>query len=112
MVRAKQNPCVNRGRAFVPDRRNARHQPYCGAATCRAASRRDSQARWLAKNPEYHRGPEAVTRVRTWRQDHPGYRRGTRAPAAEAAPTPPLQDFLNAQPAVLIGLIAYIWGSR
>lgn len=144
MGREKQDPCVNCGRAFVADRRNARHQRYCGAAACRAASKRASQARWLAKNPDYHRGPEAVARVRAWRQDHPGYSRGTRAPAAEAArqatlpfepdasaplpaeaellvkpscnaagadPTPPLQDFLNAQPAVLIGLISHIWGS-
>jgi hypothetical protein len=49
--------------AFAPDRRNARRQRHCGAAACRAASKRASQARWLAKNPDYHRGPEAVARV-------------------------------------------------
>lgn len=73
MGREKQDPCVNCGRAFVPDRRNARHQRYCGAAACRAASKQASQARWLAKNPDYPRGPEAVARVHAWRQDHPGY---------------------------------------
>ena len=144
MGREQQDPCVNCGQAFVPDRRNARHQCYCGAAACKAASKRASQAKWLAKNPDYHRGAEAVARVKAWRQEHPGYSRRKRAPLAESAiqetllfepdisvplPTeaaqpvkkscnaseielaPPLQDFLNAQPTVLIGLIAHIWGS-
>jgi len=31
--------------------------------------------------------------------------------ALEPAPRVPLQDFLNAQPLVLVGLIAHIWGS-
>jgi hypothetical protein len=141
MGREKQDPCVNCGQAFVPDRRNARHQCYCGAAACKAASKRASQAKWLAKNPDYHRGAEAVARVTAWRQEHPGYSRRKRAPLAESAiqetllfepdisaPLPaeaarpvkkscnapeievasPLQDFLNAQPTVLIGLIAHI----
>ena len=144
MGRERQEPCLNCGQAFVRDRRNARHQRYCGAAACKAASKRASQTRWLAKNPDYHRGPEAVARVQAWRQEHPGYSRRKRAPLAESAIqetllfepdasaplpaeaarpakkscnapaielAPPLQDFLNAQPTVLIGLIAHIWGS-
>jgi hypothetical protein len=135
---------VNCGQEFVPDTRNARHQCYCGAAACKAASKRASQAKWLAKNPDYHRGPEAVARIKAWRQEHPGYsrrkgavlvefaiqetlafERNASAPmpeeavlpakiscnAPEADPGPPLQDFMNAQPIVLIGLIAHIWGS-
>ena len=144
MGREKREPCVNCGQEFVPDTRNARHQCYCGAAACKAASKRASQAKWLAKNADYHRGPEAVVRVQAWRQEHPGYSRRKRAPLAESArqealtfgrnasapmpaeavrpakkscnapeadPAPPLQDVLNAQPMVLIGLISHIWGS-
>lgn len=144
MDREKQDPCVNCGQAFVPDRRNARHQRYCGSAACKAASKRASQAKWLAKNLDYHRGPEAVARVKAWRQEHPGYSHRKPAPLIESAIqdtllfepdasaplpaeaslplkkscnasttelAPPLQDFLNAQPTVLIGLIAHIWGS-
>ena len=85
MGREQQDPCVNCGQAFVPDRRNARHQCYCGAAACKAASKRASQAKWLAKNPDYHRGAEAVARVTAWRQEHPGYSRRKRAPLAESA---------------------------
>ena len=33
---------------FRPDPRNRRHQHYCSALACRAASKAASQARWLA----------------------------------------------------------------
>jgi hypothetical protein len=68
MGREKQDPCVNCGQAFVPDRRNARHQRYCGSAACKAASKRASQAKWLAKNP-------TITADRKpWRGSRPGDR--------------------------------------
>jgi Resolvase, N terminal domain/Helix-turn-helix domain len=42
---------------FRPDPRNRRHQYYCSAPACRAASKAASQARWLAKpeNQNYFR---------------------------------------------------------
>ena len=115
---------------FRPDPRNRRHQFYCSALGCRAASKSVSQARWLAKpeNQSYFSGPVNVARVQAWRARHPGYwRRGRRAgPAlldvsmaqpidltfetANAARSP-LQDVLSAQPAVLIGLIAHLVGT-
>ena len=51
---------------FRPDPRNRRHQHYCSALACRAASKAASQARWLAKpeNQSYFRGPVNVARVR------------------------------------------------
>ncbi|MBK7423458.1 MAG: hypothetical protein IPJ48_10360 [Propionivibrio sp.] len=145
MVREKQPRCIHCGQGFTPDERNVRHQRYCGAAPCKAASKKASQTKWLAKpeNKDYHNGPEALARVRAWRAAHPGYSR--RKPgssdvsvqddlpfepspsrptlvevmasakisciASEATARPPLQDFLNAQPIVLVGLIAHIWGS-
>jgi hypothetical protein len=139
---------MNCAERFTPDARNAHHQRYCTAPACKAASKRASQAKWLAKpeNQDYHRGPDAVTRVRAWRQAHPGYSRRkagvtlggefgsgvspsattcnpcvATAPAglsrqiscnaSEPARAAPLQDLLNAQPPVLVGLIAHIWGS-
>ena len=115
---------------FRPDPRNRRHQRYCSASTCRAASKAASQARWLAKpeNQSYFSGPVNVARVQAWRARHPGYWRGGRGagPAlqdvsiaqpidskvetANAAGSP-LQEVLSAQPFVLIGLIAHIVGS-
>ena len=146
MGRGHQRHCVHCDQGFTPDPRNARHQRYCAAAPCKAASKRASQAKWLAKpeNHHYHRGAQAVARVQAWRHAHPGYsRRSTDAlagtpiqetlpfdpvPAAATlaevlappqiscnAPDPvataPLQDLLNAQPIVLVGLIAHLWGS-
>ena len=146
MGREHQRHCVHCDQGFTPDPRNVRHQRYCAAAPCKAASKRASQAKWLAKpeNHDYHRGPQAVARVQAWRQAHPGYsRRPTdtlavtpiqetlpfdHVPAAAAlaevlasdqiscnapapAPMAPLQDLLNAQPIVLVGLIAHLWGS-
>ena len=60
---------------FRPDPRNRRHQYYCSAPDCRAASKAASQARWRAKpeNQSYFRGPVNVARVQAWRARHPGY---------------------------------------
>ncbi len=89
MGRERRRTCANCGESFTPDARNARHQHYCAEPSCRAASKRASQAKWLAKeeNRHYHRGPSAVARVQAWRQAHPGYsRRKALAPAATVTP--------------------------
>jgi hypothetical protein len=118
-------------RLFRPDPRNRRHQRYCSAPTCRAASKAESQARWRAKpeNQGYFGGPVNVARVQAWRARHPGYWRGGRGAGAALqdvsiaqpidsmiettnAARSPLQDVLAAQPAVLIGLIAHLVGHR
>ena len=115
---------------FRPDPRNRRHQCYCSAPDCRAASKTASQARWRAKpeNQSYFRGPVNVARVQAWRSRHPGYWRKGRPDdsalqdviTAQAfdltketgeVARPPLQDVLSAQPAVLIGLIAHLTGT-
>ena len=117
-------------RLFRPDPRNRRHQRYCSAPDCRAASKATSQARWLAKpeNADYFCGPVNVARVQAWRSRHPGYWRKGRCvgPALQDlsmaqpidsaiktghAACPPLQKILTAQPAVLMGLIAHIVGT-
>jgi hypothetical protein len=75
MKRAGACTCLHCGAAFTPDPRNAGRQKYCPARDCKAASKRASQAKWLAapENQAYHSGPEAVARVKAWRLDHPGY---------------------------------------
>jgi len=135
MGQERRRTCVNCGESFIPDPRNTRHQRYCAQPACRAASKRASQAKWLARpeNRDYHRGPAAVARVRAWRQAHPGYsRRKTAVPIADPAAMPvvpaplqgslpiasgaalqdvmgsPLQAILAAQPYVLIGLISHL----
>jgi hypothetical protein len=78
---------------FRPDPRNRRHQFYCSAFGCRAASKAASQARWRAKpeNQSYFSGPVNVARVQARRARHPGYWRGGRGAG------PALQDVSMAQ---------------
>jgi hypothetical protein len=91
MGQERRRTCASCGESFTPDPRNARHQRYCGQRACRAASKRASQAKWLAKpeNRNYHRGAAAVARVQAWRQAHPGYsRRKSEAPLCVPATLP------------------------
>src|SRR5580704_7704160 len=116
MGRGDRRKCKCCLKLFRPDARNRRHQFYCSASGCRAASKAASQARWLAKpeNEGYFRGPVNVARVQAWRARHPGYWRKDRATRAalqdpsmaEAidctvetaiAARSPLQDVLTAQ---------------
>jgi len=129
MAKGSRRKCLHCKGLFKPDPRNRRHQRYCSAPACRAASKAASQAQWLAKpeNQHYFRGPIHVLRVQTWRRSRPGYaRRGEagRAPlqdlclAQDAEYTAesgriassPLQEIIRAQDAVLIGLIAHFVG--
>jgi hypothetical protein len=130
MARGDRRKCKCCLKLFRPDPRNHRHQHYCSAPQCRAASKAASQARWLAKpeNQDYFQWPVHLARGQAWRARHPGYwRKASRAPTAlkdvsmtqavgSIAKTgifarSPLQDLLTAQPAVLIGLIAHLVGT-
>ncbi|MDX1506396.1 MAG: hypothetical protein R3221_11810, partial [Spongiibacter sp.] len=93
---------------FTPDPRNRYHQRYCGEAACRRASKAASQRRWQrkAENRDYFRDPLHVRRVQAWRASHPRYWR--RPGPVSAAP---LQDRIDTQALVLIGLIANLTGS-
>jgi hypothetical protein len=126
--------CKNCRAFFLPDPRNAWHQQYCSEPECRKASKAASQKKWLMKeeNRHYFRGPLNVQRVQQWRSNHPGYwrRRAPQEPEPlqdvllenseenQTVETPKtsgqnsaLQELLNAQDTVLIGLIAHLTGS-
>jgi hypothetical protein len=124
-----QRKCKHCRRLFRPDPRNRHHQRYCSEAACRAASKSASQTRWRSKpeNQDYFRGRAAVDRVRVWRSQHPGYWRKGAPRSAPETPSSPLesntcsaktscnaesllQDVLDSQPTVLIGLIAHLAG--
>ena len=96
MDRETKHKCLNCGEVFAPDARNAKHQRYCSEVVCKEASKRASQARWLAKpeNQGYHRGAEAVARVQAWRAKHPGYSRRPGKSTEPCAPPAPLQEVL------------------
>ena len=108
-----------------------KEQRVCRNPECRSASKKASQGRWLTKpeNRDYFRGPQNVKRVQLWREANPGYWRGKRKTGKDALQDPlnsqavenntdninfekdALQDFLIAQPPVLLGLIANFTGN-
>jgi hypothetical protein len=123
----KRKKCRNCHQLFRPDPRNAKRQSYCSKPQCRKVSKTQSQRNWLRKpeNQDYFRGPANVQRVQQWRKAHPGYWRQKSKDALQDLliaqrigntknkfnfATGALQDFVNQQPAVLIGLIAQITG--
>jgi hypothetical protein len=127
--RIRKRKCKNCCTFFPPDSRNAWHQKYCTQPACRKASKAASQKKWLEKeeNKDHFRGPENVQRVQEWRETHPGYWKKPEEqkplqeilienrmenPTVETSlPNGLLQDLLNGQPMVLIGLIAQLTGS-
>jgi hypothetical protein len=132
--RIRKRKCKNCPVFFPPDPRNAWHQEYCSKPECRKASKAASQKKWLMKeeNRDHFRGPVNVQRVQEWRSTHPGYWRPKLSEELEplqdlliekaeenppvetpktSSPNLPLQDLLNAQAVVLIGLIAHLTGT-
>jgi hypothetical protein len=122
--------CQNCNELSSADARNRRHQQYCAKDACRKASKAARQARWLAKpeNQNYFREDTNSERVRQWRLTNPGYSRRKTAsrPVAlqdvsklqanddehfmTSCPPSPLQDVLQMQPALLVGLISGLTG--
>ena len=102
---------------------------YCDKPECRKASKAESQKKWLFKkeNQNYFSGPENVKRVQEWRKQNPGYNKGSnkRLPLQDSLKLQvvdntennsqfannALQDLLNDQPSVIIGLISNFIGS-
>ncbi len=130
MNKRHRRKCLHCKQMFHPDPRTRDRQRHCGEEACRKASKARSQRLWAAKpeNRDYHRGPDAVERVRRWRADHPGaWRR--KPPVVEDAlqdesdtqPTEAQQDNLatvfsalqedsTAQASLLLGFISYNTG--
>ena len=130
MVMIKKKRCCHCKEMYEPDVRNASRQEYCRKSECRKAGKAASQKRWLEKpeNRNYFSGPCHVLRVKQWRKEHPGYWRkkscnreialqetlnlqapeittDTRDPSFNA-----LQEIINGQPMVILGLIANMTG--
>ncbi|MDI6794729.1 MAG: hypothetical protein QME81_17990 [bacterium] len=126
----KKKSCRYCKKLFWPDPHNATRQEYCLEPECRRASKADSQKRWTEKpeNRDYFCGPTNVQRVQEWRKNHPGYWRRKSKKTINALqetlnqqppenmdtadlPSDALQDILNVQHIVLLGLIANFTGS-
>ena len=129
MKRIERKKCRHCRRLFVPDPRNRDRQEYCSEPPCRKASKTASQKKWLRKpeNRDHFKGHENVERVREWRKKNPGYWKRSKPKIAlqdsltveraektgenQQIRATALQDFLMAQPPVMIGLISNFIGS-
>lgn len=130
MKRLRKKKCHHCGDGFVASAQNAQKQCYCPAPECKKASRREANKRWVKKNPDYHKGTEAVQRVQVWRAAHPRYwqpKVGSLEPAplqddyitqvvedeqeGAALKYFALQDDSISQAVVLLGLISNLTGS-
>jgi hypothetical protein len=128
MASKVQSNCLCCGEIFTVDVRNRGRQKYCPKAPCRTAGKAARQRRWREKseNQDYFCGPEHVDRVRVWRAAHPGYWRSHRrrgrialqdalvvqaSEKHEDLSARALQDALQCQGPVLIGLIAQLTDS-
>ena len=122
MIMPRKRKCRNCHKFFLPDHRNIGRQRYCSEPECRKASKAASQRKWLAKpeNRNYFRGPLNVQRVQEWRksgkqtplQDPLGQETTcTQADKPDFAPQDhALQDIMDSQHVVLIGLLAQLTG--
>jgi hypothetical protein len=131
MTTSAKRKCLHCQEFFRPDHRNLHRQRYCSKLACRRQSKAESQRRWLQKpeNQNYFRGPDNCQRVKDWRKCHPGYWRkkksGPREPLQEVCRVQAtqseelsdkkvpdaLQDLLEMQPLVIVGLISTMTGS-
>lgn len=113
---------------FYPNPRVGARQRYCSNEACRRASKKASQAKWLAKNPGYFRGGDSTERVRAWRRRNPGYWKCNKraavsqqdqikiypvAPEEDAACSArhAQQEQISALEPVLAGILAFVTGS-
>jgi hypothetical protein len=90
----KRRRCLGCQKLYYPHPRTRALQRYCPEPECRAASKKASQRRWLQKpqNRDYFRGPQHVSRVQAWREEHPDY--GQKV----AVSGQPLQETIMGQP--------------
>jgi len=123
--------CRNCRKLFIADHRNRDRQKYCGRAECCKASKAASQRKWLNKpeNKDYFRGKLNVQRVQRWRKQNPEYWKKKCSNKVIALQDPlttqlleknkdkpqvannALQDLLEMQTPVIIGLISNFIGS-
>ena len=72
MKKRRKKRCRYCGCSFRPDPRARHHQYSCPQAACRRKSRRDSQKRWTARNPDYF-SDRYHSSTKPWLEKHPGY---------------------------------------
>jgi len=62
-----QRSCSICHNKFIVNKFSSSRQLICLSKECRKIAKKQRQADWLARNPDYFKGPENVERVREWR---------------------------------------------
>ena len=71
-----QKHCRYCGRFFTPDKRVGDRQKSCSRPDCKAKRKKESQASWCRRNPDYFKG--SYTNTRDWLKKNMGYLRRRR----------------------------------
>lgn len=121
-----QRPCCICHNSFIPNKFAGNRHVVCSRERCRKAAKKQRQADWFSRNPDFFSGPENVERVRQWRRKKA--RERATVPTEQKPPDPsstqkakscntpePKNDVLqdSARPAepVIMGLLALLSGS-
>lgn len=96
-------------------------QRYCSRPACIKASHRAAQEKWLkkAENQNHFSGLPSLVRIQQWRAGHPGYwrrpvkigRHFLQGNLAEVVREFALQDMIDAQFSLVIGLVSHLSGA-
>ena len=121
-----QRSCCICHNLFIPNKFSGNRQVVCSREPCRKAVKKQRQADWFSRNPDYFSGPENVERVRQWRQKKAQERAAV--PTEQKPPDPPstqkaescntpeptkgvLQVSARPTEPVIMGLLAFLSGS-
>jgi len=122
----KTRRCAHCGHRFIVNPRSARRHRFCRKPDCVQASRASARRRWLRKNGgrKYFEGRDNAERVRLWRRRNPRYwLRESRVKSirearfrltkrlAAALRFVALQDSIDTQLALKIGIISHVTGA-
>jgi len=123
---AAQRPCCICHKIFTPNKFAGHRQVVCSREPCRKAAKKQRQADWFLRNPDYFSGPENVERVRQWRR-----KKAMEAPPDPQPPKPPdppstqkakscnkpepaegvLQDLARPAEPVIMGILSFLSGT-
>ena len=99
MSRLRRRNCLHCKELFHPHPAVGTRQKYCSSRSCQQARKAKNNHAFLRRNPDYHRGPIAVSRTQSWRSKNPGYwRRPKKSRGSTELSSDALQAELNSEP--------------
>jgi hypothetical protein len=77
--------CKHCHNSFIPNKYSGVRQRISDNFRCRSAAKKERQASWVERNPDYFRGSENVERVREWRRKNPDWRKRQKKEAGKSS---------------------------